>query len=581
MSAPIILYLDTTNKRLIANFLSVVAPFQGITLEAGDLVPVQLHFLTQNPSSGTSGQLPYAYADPATLTPIGMAIGEIGLQPTAGTFTVTFNASTTSALAYNISASALSVALNALAPIISLGGVTVVGSAGGPWTVTFTATGAPGYEFVINASELAPVSQGLTAVAIAGATGVQEQEVLTLLQSPAALQNTWTATYGAMAVTRVQAGGSGNNEIQQITVPQGTYAGSFQLSFGSQGSTAIPYNTSASNLQTILQALSSIGANNCTVIQVSPVSWNVTFVGTLANAGQSLIVANSAGLSMPMYAAANLNLNVQGIFNLLAGAASTSATLQIQQGTSGNVNTVLLTTVTLSNTLILGTPSVPNPANPWQTLSQVNALIAAAAYVLPAATTSVLGGVIVPASGHLSVDGSGNITVALGSSSVFGVVKVDNTTISASSGIISAIAQGTRVTANFPITSSAALTNVTGLTANLAAGQAYSFEAVLFTTANASGGIQAAIAGTATATSIEYEGELTAAGAIVNQTRANALGGAVCASTTTTAGTIWITGTILVNNAGTLTVQFAQNSSYGTASNVLAGSWFRVWPTAN
>jgi hypothetical protein len=579
MSAPIILYLDTTNKRLLANFLSAAAPFQGITLEAGDLVPVQLHFLTQNPSSGVAGALPYSYIDPATVTPIDMAIGQIGLMPTGGTFTVTFNASTTSALAYNISAAALQTAINALASIISLGSVSVVGNAGGPYTVTFNQTGAPGYELVINASELVPVSVGLTAVAIAGAAGVQEQEVLTLAQSPAAVQNTWTATYGAMTVTRVQAGGSGNNEIQQITVPQGTYAGTFQLAFGSQGTVAIPYNTSASNLQTVLQALSSIGGNNCSVQQTSTTTWTVTFIGSLANAGQSLITANSTGLSMPMYAAANLNLNVQGIFNLLDGEASTSATLQIQQGTSGNVNTVLQTSITLNNTLILGTPSVPNPANPWQTLSQVNALIAAQAAVV--ATTTTLGSVIVPTSGHLSVDGSGNITVALGSSSVFGVVKVDNTTISASSGIISAIAQGTRVTANFPITSSAALTNVTGLTVNVAAGQAYSFEAVLFTTANASGGVQAAIAGTATATSIEYEGELTSGGAIVNQTRANALGGAVCASTSTTAGTIWISGTILVNAAGTLTVQFAQNSSYGTASNVLAGSWFRVWPTAN
>ena len=425
-----------------------------------------------------------------------------------------------------------------------------------------------------------PVSQGLTAIAIAGAAGVQEQEVLTLIQSPAALQNTWTATYGAMTVTRNQAGGGGNNEIQQISVPAGTYSGTFQLAFGSYGTSSIPYNATAAQVQTALQALTSIGGNNCTVALASATSWTVTFVGSLANAGQSLITANSTGLGMPMYAVANLNMNVQGIFNLLAGGASAQATMQIQQGTSGNVNTVTLTAVTISGTLIQGTPSVPNPANPWQTLSQVNALIAAASYTLPVATSSVLGGVI-PDGTIITVSGTGAITVAKGTSAVFGVVKVDGVSISSASGVISTTVQSTRVTTNFLATSLVTLTAITGLSATVAAAGNYCFEAFLYTTANVASGVQAAIAGTATATAIEYEGLLISAGAIVNQTRATALGSAVCASTTAVAGTIQITGTVTVNAGGTLTVQFAQNVSGTSASTVLAGSWFRVWATSN
>ena len=445
MSAPpVILFIDTTNKRLISSFISGVQPFQTLALEAGDLVPMQLHFLTQNGANTIAGALPYSYVDPSTVTPVDLAIGIIGLQPTGGTFTVTWNAATTAALAYNISASALATAINGLSGIPS-GGVTVVGNAGGPWTVTFVTAGTQSHELIIDASLLVPTSQGLTAIAIAGATNVKEQEVLSLVQSPAALQNTWTATYGAIAVSNIQVGTSALNAIQQIALPAGTYGGSFSLAFGSKNTVSLPYNATAAAIQTALQALSSIGANNVLVTATSTTTWTVTFTGTLGLAAQSLITANSTGLQSPMYLVGSLNLNVQGVFNILNEADSVSATLQIQQGTSGNINTVVQTAVTINNTLILGTPSVPNPANPWQTLSQVNALIAAQAAVV--ATTTTLGSVIVPTAGNLAVDGSGNISVPLATTSVFGVVKPNGTSITISSGIIST-AQDIRSTAS-------------------------------------------------------------------------------------------------------------------------------------
>ena len=58
-------------------------------------------------------------------------------SPTGGTFTLTFMGATTSAIAYNAASSAVQTALQALATIGS-GNATVTGSAGGPYTVTFT-----------------------------------------------------------------------------------------------------------------------------------------------------------------------------------------------------------------------------------------------------------------------------------------------------------------------------------------------------------------------------------------------------------------------------------------------------------
>lgn len=135
--------------------------------------------------------------------------------------------------------------------------------------------------------------------------------------------------------------------------------------------------------------------------------------------------------------------------------------------------------------------------------------------------------------------------------------------------------QQSRVSTQFDKTNDVSLANITGLTATLVAGKTYRFTAKLFTTSNVGGGVQFAIGGTATATNIIYDGLTTDAG-LTTQGRGTALATAVGAVTAVTAASCVIAGTITVNAAGTLTVQFAQNASNGTASSVLVGSTFVV-----
>ncbi len=61
----------------------------------------------------------------------------IGGSPTGGTFTMSFRGSTTAPIAHNASAATVQAALQSL-PTIGTGNVTVTGSAGGPYTCTFT-----------------------------------------------------------------------------------------------------------------------------------------------------------------------------------------------------------------------------------------------------------------------------------------------------------------------------------------------------------------------------------------------------------------------------------------------------------
>lgn len=138
---------------------------------------------------------------------------------------------------------------------------------------------------------------------------------------------------------------------------------------------------------------------------------------------------------------------------------------------------------------------------------------------------------------------------------------------------IEALQISARVSSQFNVTSSAALANVPGLSVNVVAGRTYSFNTFLYTSSNASGGVQFAIAGTATATSIIYNALTFNAAVVSAQTRATALATSVGGVTNVVAAYTEINGTITVNAAGTLTVQFAQNASFATQSSMLVGSF--------
>lgn len=131
-----------------------------------------------------------------------------------------------------------------------------------------------------------------------------------------------------------------------------------------------------------------------------------------------------------------------------------------------------------------------------------------------------------------------------------------------------------RVSAQFDKTDTT-LATVTGLSVDVEAGKSYYFYATLFVNASAAGGMKVAMAGTATATAIIYHVMVyNSINSIDISSRQTAMGGAAGVANDTVY-LCTIQGTITVNAAGTLLVQFAQNASSGTSS-VLVGSTFVV-----
>ncbi len=135
-----------------------------------------------------------------------------------------------------------------------------------------------------------------------------------------------------------------------------------------------------------------------------------------------------------------------------------------------------------------------------------------------------------------------------------------------------------RVSTQFDKTTNTSLSTVTGLSIALAAGRTYSFRAYLHVSPDAVGGHKYAIdtPDTLTATAIIYQVNSTnnSTNANIINSRQTALGGAI-GVVSGTADYTEIVGTITVNVAGTLAVQFAQNVSSGTSS-ILVGSFMIV-----
>lgn len=88
-----------------------------------------------------------------------------------------------------------------------------------------------------------------------------------------------------------------HDEVQTVTITGGPSGGTFTLTFGANTTGNIAYNASASAVQTALRALASIGSGNVNVSGANGGPYTVEFVGSLANASQSLLTKDASGLT--------------------------------------------------------------------------------------------------------------------------------------------------------------------------------------------------------------------------------------------------------------------------------------------
>lgn len=180
---------------------------------------------------------------------------------TGGTFTLALAGQTTDPpLAFNAAASDVQTALEALSSI-GAGNVSVSGSSGGPYTVTFQGAKAN--------TDVPNIATNGSKLDVAG---------------------------GTMTVqTYVEAGsGLGTNETQRVSLPSQTSGGKFTLTFGSATTAPLAFDASAADVRNALLDLATIGAGNVDVTGPNGGPYNVEFTGSLGQADQPALTADGS-----------------------------------------------------------------------------------------------------------------------------------------------------------------------------------------------------------------------------------------------------------------------------------------------
>lgn len=178
-------------------------------------------------------------------------------SPSQGSFTLTFGAATSAAIAFNASAATIDSALEAMSTI----GSGNVSCSGGPLpgsTVDVTFTGT------------------LAATDVAQMTANDN-----LLK---------------VSITTTTQGDPGTNEVQRISASPTPISGTFTLTFSGQTTSALNFNATAAEIDTALEALSNIGTGDvtCTGGPITSAPVVVTFGGALASTNVAELTASSS-----------------------------------------------------------------------------------------------------------------------------------------------------------------------------------------------------------------------------------------------------------------------------------------------
>jgi hypothetical protein len=347
--------VDVENKRLVSSFLSTRTSTPKSVI-FGDDPNISVRLVESN-AAGVD--LPWRYVD-LTGSSIRVAIGNPGGDPTSGTFTLTFSGDTTTALNYNATAAEVDTALNALASMVAAGGCTVSQVSAG-YQVTFDSTGD---QAIITATtdSLFPASSAYIYEATTGDGSTNEVQVVTLeVDNAAYVELTTDIAAPSATVTVVRNGVTDTtSELQRVEIDGDPYLGTWAITIGGNTSSAIAVDASLADITTAVEGITGIGAGNVTVTG-SSLDFTIQFASSLGNVGTATIdVANLTGA---IGKTGSIDLNTNQFLELLGGAASTTATLEIVKYNTGNStsDTVYQGNITCRQDVIPDTPASATP----------------------------------------------------------------------------------------------------------------------------------------------------------------------------------------------------------------------------
>jgi|SRR5579871_1088949 len=318
------LFVDTTAQALVVGPNDTRRTLPPI-VTIGDKAPVVLTGLVRNPQPLNTGNPVYNYVD-LSAAAIVVSVGPITNAPSNGSFTLTFGANTTPALPWNVDPLTLAAALNALASITTAGGVLVTGPIGGPFVVTFNVAAVTAL-MTVGTNALFPATGITIARSATGTSTIAEVQTITIAQQAAAKITSWAAQPAA-AITVTSISGT---VTQRISIPAGTYGGTFTLTLNGNTTTPIPF---AAQMDVVAAAVNALPGVTGATVWPGQNYWDITISGnTFAFTG------TAAGLIVPLNLTGTLDLSTQTVADLLAGADSAQVPLVIQATAGGSTIT--------------------------------------------------------------------------------------------------------------------------------------------------------------------------------------------------------------------------------------------------
>jgi len=347
--------VDVENKRLVSSFLStrITSPEPAVF---GDKPDISVRLVESNEGTGS---LPWRYVD-LTGYSIRVGIGNPGGDATSGTFTLTFDGDTTTALDYNATAGDIDTALNALASMVTAGGCTVTQATAG-YQVTFDTVGAQN-TITATTDGLFPASSAYIYEATTGDGSTAEVQVVTLeVDNAAYIELTTDISAPSATVTVVREGVTDTtSELQRVEIDGDPYLGTWAVTINGNTSSAISVDATLAEITTAIEGITGIGADNVTVTG-STLDFTIQFASSLGNVATAVIdVANLTGA---VGKTGSIDLNTNQFLELLGGASSASATLEIVKYDTGNStsDTVLQQAITCRQDVIPDTPASVTP----------------------------------------------------------------------------------------------------------------------------------------------------------------------------------------------------------------------------
>lgn len=367
--------MATTAQRLIVNVEtgSLLPSFEGVVgttqprYTLGDTTPVEIYLVKSQGALGGVTQVPF----PGGAT-VRMAVGVVNQQPTAGSWSLTWNGDTATGLAYNITPAALQTALNALASITAAGGVTVA-AVGNHYQITFNSNGAR-VDFTAGDDTLTPAAQVGIVTLQQGGVSTKEVVLVNLAVSPIALSTSFTdvaAPSGAYSASawNLAGGVRGGGYKLQLTFTQGAttktvWTDTIGLGLSLQDISQYIFNALVNAGWGSVSGNATTNAWGLRVSALDAYSWRVdftqpNFTTPIAQSGPTIVGIDVTGLTALAGKQGELALATAEAVAYLGNESSKRAVLEIEVEAASDIQTVIQTPCELLGQVIVSGALAP------------------------------------------------------------------------------------------------------------------------------------------------------------------------------------------------------------------------------